>query len=56
MTNAMFTHRYKAGKGMITRLFGRFTGNSRMETEGRADQVSGDLGQAGGKVKKAFEH
>jgi uncharacterized protein YjbJ (UPF0337 family) len=44
----------KEVKGKIKKGAGRATGNPRLEAEGRADQTSGSLKQAGEKVKDAF--
>ncbi|MFJ4654304.1 CsbD family protein [Nocardia sp. NPDC088792] len=55
MSNDMFAQKAKSRKGMIKKLFGRISGNSRMETKGRIDQVSGDVGQAADKAKNAFK-
>jgi uncharacterized protein YjbJ (UPF0337 family) len=44
----------KAMKGKIKKAAGRAVGNPRLEAEGRADQTSGNLKQAGEKVKDAF--
>jgi uncharacterized protein YjbJ (UPF0337 family) len=35
---------------------GKATGDSEMETEGKADQTKSDIKQAGEKVKDAFKH
>jgi hypothetical protein len=35
---------------------GRITGNRRLKTEGRTDQVAGETKQATDKVKDAFKH
>ena len=35
---------------------GTATGNTRLRTEGRADQFTGNTKQAGDKVKDAFKH
>jgi len=46
----------KVIKGKTKKHVGRATGNERLKTEGRADQVSGNLKNAGEKVKDAFRH
>ena len=56
----MGTERKAAGKakevkGKIKKGSGRAVGNPRVEAEGRADQTSGSLKQAGEKVKDAFK-
>jgi uncharacterized protein YjbJ (UPF0337 family) len=43
-------------EGVTKKLFGRATGNTRLRTEGRADQFKGNTKQAGAKVKDAFKH
>ncbi|MCV7244762.1 CsbD family protein [Mycobacterium mantenii] len=35
---------------------GRATGNTRLRSEGRADQIKGNTKQAGAKLKDAFKH
>ena len=49
-------HNAEAAKGVTKKLFGRATGNTRLRTEGRADQFKGNTKQAGAKVKDAFKH
>ncbi|MGH3856146.1 MAG: CsbD family protein [Pseudonocardiaceae bacterium] len=41
-------------RGRIKRGAGEATGDRRLEAEGRADEVLGNLKQAGEKVKDAF--
>jgi uncharacterized protein YjbJ (UPF0337 family) len=41
-------------RGRIKRDTGEVTGDRRLQAEGRADQVMGNLKQAGEKVKDAF--
>ena len=41
-------------RGRMKRSAGDATRNPRLQAEGRADQMSGDLKQAGEKVKDAF--
>jgi uncharacterized protein YjbJ (UPF0337 family) len=41
-------------KGKTKRLAGKATGNERLEMEGKADEVTGNLKNAGEKVKDAF--
>ncbi|MBW8482248.1 CsbD family protein [Actinomadura parmotrematis] len=43
-------------KGKAKEAAGKVTKNERLETEGRADQVSADVKQAGEKAKDAFRH
>jgi uncharacterized protein YjbJ (UPF0337 family) len=45
-------HKAEAAK----KYFGRATGNTRLRTEGRVDQFTGNTKQAGAKVKDAFKH
>jgi uncharacterized protein YjbJ (UPF0337 family) len=42
-------------KGKIKEGTGKATGNEELEAEGKADQVSGNLKDAGEKVKDAFK-
>jgi len=41
--------------GVAKEHAGRATGDDRLESEGQADQVKGNLKQAGEKVKDAFK-
>ena len=41
-------------RGRVKRSVGDVTRNPRLQSEGRADEVLGDLKQAGQKVKDAF--
>ena len=41
-------------RGRIKRDTGQVTGSGRLQAEGRADEVMGNLKQAGEKVKDAF--
>jgi uncharacterized protein YjbJ (UPF0337 family) len=43
-------------KGKAKQAAGRAAGDRSLEGEGKADQVTGDLKQAGEKVKDAFKH
>jgi uncharacterized protein YjbJ (UPF0337 family) len=49
-------HKAEAAKGATKKFFGRATGNTRLRTEGRADQFKGNTKQAGAKLKDAFKH
>jgi uncharacterized protein YjbJ (UPF0337 family) len=49
-------HKLEATKGVTKKIFGRATGNTRLRTEGRADQFKGNTKQAGAKIKDAFKH
>jgi uncharacterized protein YjbJ (UPF0337 family) len=49
-------HKAKAVKGGAKKKAGRAVGSPRLEAEGRGDQVEGNLGQAGAKVKDALKH
>ncbi|MBF6046995.1 CsbD family protein [Streptomyces sp. NRRL B-1677] len=42
--------------GRIKQNLGRATGNKRLRTEGKTDQVAGNLKQSGEKAKDAFKH
>jgi uncharacterized protein YjbJ (UPF0337 family) len=46
--------RNTAFRGRMKKAWGRLTGNPRLEAEGRRDQASGSLRQAGQKLKDAF--
>jgi uncharacterized protein YjbJ (UPF0337 family) len=41
-------------RGRVKRDIGQVTGNRRLQAEGSADEVMGNLKQAGEKVKDAF--
>jgi uncharacterized protein YjbJ (UPF0337 family) len=43
-------------KGKAKETVGKATGNDRLRAKGKADQVKGDLKQAGEKVKDAFKN
>ena len=49
-------HKLEAAKGVTKKLFGRATGNTRLRTEGRADQAKPNAKQAGAKVKDIFKY
>ena len=49
-------HKAEAAKGAAKKIIGRATGNTRLRTEGRADQAKGNAKQAGAKVKDVFKH
>jgi uncharacterized protein YjbJ (UPF0337 family) len=42
--------------GKVKEAVGKGTDNERLETEGKGDQASADVKQAGEKVKDAFKH
>jgi uncharacterized protein YjbJ (UPF0337 family) len=42
-------------KGKVKETAGKATGNDNLRAKGEADQVKGDLKQAGEKVKDAFK-
>ena len=42
-------------KGKVKTTTGQATGNGQLEVEGEADQMKGNLKQAGEKVKDAFK-
>jgi uncharacterized protein YjbJ (UPF0337 family) len=46
----------KVIKGKTKKHAGKATGNERLKTEGKADEVTGNLKNAGEKVKDAFRH
>jgi uncharacterized protein YjbJ (UPF0337 family) len=43
----------QAGKGKVKKAYGKAVGDPVLEAEGKADEVKGDLKQAGEKVKDA---
>jgi uncharacterized protein YjbJ (UPF0337 family) len=49
-------HKAEAAKGTAKKLVGRATGNTRLRSEGRVDQATGNTKQAGEKMKDAFKH
>ena len=49
-------HKLQTAKGRTKKDAGRATGNSRLRTEGRTDQATGNVKQAADKVKAAFRH
>ena len=51
-----FRHKARTAKGKAKKETGRVTGNRRRKAEGRTDQVTGEVEQAGDKVKDAFKH
>ncbi|MDQ6614356.1 MAG: CsbD family protein [Actinomycetota bacterium] len=42
-------------KGKVKEVAGKVTGDDTLQAEGKADQMKGDLKQAGEKVKDAFK-
>ena len=50
-----FEDKAEAMKGEAKQKVGDATGNEQWQAEGKADQVKGDLKQAGEKVKDAFK-
>ena len=42
-------------KGKVKETAGKATGNDKLQAEGNADQMKGNLKQAGEKVKDAFK-
>jgi uncharacterized protein YjbJ (UPF0337 family) len=42
-------------KGKLKKATGKITGDDQLEVEGEADQMKGNLKQAGEKVKDAFK-
>ncbi|MGW1410062.1 CsbD family protein [Streptomyces sp. NPDC002403] len=51
-----FAHKTEAAKGSAKKSVGRATGSPRLRTEGRGDQIKGNIKQAGAKIKDAFKH
>jgi len=49
-------HKADAIKGATKKYVGRATGNTRLRTEGRADQAIANTKQAGAKVKDALKY
>lgn len=47
-------HKVTEVKGKVKEEVGKVTGDEEMEAEGQADQVKGNLKQAGDKIKDAF--
>jgi len=50
------THKADAIKGATKKYYGRATGNTRLRTEGRADQAKANTKQVGAKVKDALKY
>jgi uncharacterized protein YjbJ (UPF0337 family) len=48
-------NRAQRTKGNAKEAVGKATGNDRLRAKGKADQMKGDLKQAGEKVKDAFK-
>jgi uncharacterized protein YjbJ (UPF0337 family) len=48
-------HKAEAINGAAKKYVGRATDNTRLRTEGRADQATANAKQAGAKVKDAFK-
>lgn len=48
-------HKTQAVKGATKKYFGRATGNTRLRTEGRAEQAMGNTKQVGDKAKDIFK-
>ena len=51
-----FAHTAEAVKGNAKKATSRATGNRHLRADGRADQVKGDIEQAGAKIRDAFRH
>jgi uncharacterized protein YjbJ (UPF0337 family) len=49
-------HKVQTAKGKTKKNTGRLSGNRRLKTEGRTDQVTGEVKQAADKVGDAFKH
>ncbi|MHB1536827.1 MAG: CsbD family protein [Acidimicrobiales bacterium] len=48
-------NKLQAGKGQMKKTTGKATNDRSLEAEGKGDQVSGNLKQAGENVKDAFK-
>jgi uncharacterized protein YjbJ (UPF0337 family) len=46
----------ESATGKIKEAVGKGTDNERLEAEGKGDQASSDIKQAGEKIKDAFKH
>ena len=49
-------HKAEAVKGSSKRMVGRVTGGRSLQAEGQADQATGNIKQAGVKIKDASGH
>jgi len=49
-----FTNKVQELRGRVKRNTGEVTGDRSLQAEGRADEVKGNLKQAGEKIKDAF--
>jgi len=49
-----FNHKAQEMRGRVKRNTGEVTGDRRLESEGRSDEVKGQLKQTGEKIKDAF--
>ena len=49
-------HKLEGAKGATKKFFGRATGNTRLRTEGRADQARATPNLPGAKLNDAFKH
>lgn len=47
-------HRARATRGRVKKFLGKATGNSRLQAEGRREQVRGNLERATDKLRDAF--
>jgi uncharacterized protein YjbJ (UPF0337 family) len=54
-TDDKFEHKAEEVKGAVKEGVGKATGNESLEAEGRADQASADVKQAGDKVADAVK-
>ncbi|MFE9789998.1 CsbD family protein [Nocardia salmonicida] len=54
-TSKKIANSFVANKGRMKKVVGRAIGNPRLEAEGRAEQIRGNLKQAGAKIKDAFK-
>ncbi|MEU2034052.1 CsbD family protein [Nocardia amamiensis] len=47
-------HQARATRGRVKKFLGKATGNSRLQAEGRREQVRGNLERATDKLRNAF--
>ncbi|WP_181698909.1 CsbD family protein [Nocardia sp. GTS18] len=55
-TSKKIANSVEATKGRMKKVIGRATGNRRLEAQGRAEQVKGNLKQSGAKIRDAFKN
>ncbi|WP_084534958.1 CsbD family protein [Nocardia huaxiensis] len=54
--SARLSHHSQTAMGAMKKLFGRASGNPRMQREGRRDQAAGNVKRAGDNLGDAFKH